>query len=540
MENRTTHSISKNTYLVLIIIIHVFIILIVAGKKQEYHIDEIYSYIISNSYDADRISNADWMWGSWISGSDFNDFISVQESERFSYKTVYFNTSTDCHPPLFYWLLHTVCSFFPNQFSKWFGIGINIICFIITEVFLYLVSREVISSKVWRFFPVIVYGMSPFAIETCTFIRMYMLLTMFAMIFIYAHMLLFQKGFSWKRFFIIWLTIYLGSLTQYYFLIMCFWGVLIYALILLRKKEIKQMLIYGIGASISVGLMLITFPYAIIQATGSSTNNVGNEVARNLLNFKLWIKMSISLSKQLMASVTYYRPLSVIIALFLLISVVGKMILFLHQKKRNFNERTIWIAMLSILTILAITFIGGEFVYLRYIYFIIPIIYVVVISMFENMGNNLGKFKTSIAVFGIGLLSVSMLLGTIENRSPYLFFDSANENKVLLKYQKYPLIVLMEDIETCIPTGILTKLAGFDTIYMDTKEHIETNKIISDSLINDGKCIIFVPTDTYWINGYDPDKLLNNMADTSNCVYEKVTNGFLGEFYYCSQISGTP
>lgn len=88
----------------IILIIQLIVCIEIVNTKSEFHIDEIYSYILSNSYSADKISDADWMWGKWISGNEFDDFITVQGDEKFSFEKVYMNNSKDCHPPLYYWL----------------------------------------------------------------------------------------------------------------------------------------------------------------------------------------------------------------------------------------------------------------------------------------------------------------------------------------------------------------------------------------------------------------------------------------------------
>ena len=36
--------------------------------KKEYHVDEIYTYLLSNSYYVDRVANDDSKWDQWFSG----------------------------------------------------------------------------------------------------------------------------------------------------------------------------------------------------------------------------------------------------------------------------------------------------------------------------------------------------------------------------------------------------------------------------------------------------------------------------------------
>ena len=114
-----------------LLLLQVVMMFYFCANKQEYHIDEIYSYILSNSYHCDNLSNANDIKNHWISGKDsLQKFVSVQTNERFAYHKTYLNNTTDAHPPFYYFILHTVCSFFPDRFSKWFGLSINIIAFV--------------------------------------------------------------------------------------------------------------------------------------------------------------------------------------------------------------------------------------------------------------------------------------------------------------------------------------------------------------------------------------------------------------------------
>ena len=120
-------NITSKHVLVFIIVVQALLLIWAGTKKRELFIDEVYSYVLSNSYDFDMISNADYMWGEWVNTDDFMEFITVQPGEEWSLEKVYYNNTTDCHPPLYYWILHSVCSFFPNQFNFWFGLAINLI-----------------------------------------------------------------------------------------------------------------------------------------------------------------------------------------------------------------------------------------------------------------------------------------------------------------------------------------------------------------------------------------------------------------------------
>ena len=484
-----------------IILLQVLMMLFVGCQKQEFHIDEIYSHILSNSYDADRISNADWMWDNWISGEDFNEFVTVQEEEKFSYATVYKNNSLDCHPPLFYWFLHTACSFVPDCFSKWFGLGINIVFFVIASVLVYMVSNELIKSNVGKLLPVILWGFSQFAVDVCSFIRMYMLLTVFALGFVYLHIRMIKNGVRPAGLFLIWILIYLGAMTHYYSLLLSFWGVVLFCVYLLFKKKIKTMFLYGMGSCVSVAAFLISYPYVLVQATGSSTNNVGNEIASNLFNIKLWVKMTIKTAYEGGTKISYNWLISCIILLAIVLTFVVLLVRNIKNKtigKASDWKEIIWLTASIIMTFLSISFIGGEYVYLRYFYHIIPMAYIVAVVVFERLLQNKHLLSKVIVSICIAFSLLNAVYGTANGYSSYLFEESANADKTLGKYSDMPLIVTVDKLDPAIPTGNLTKFKMFSSVYMTGEKNILDNDLFKKTLDKQGECVAYIPTDTYW------------------------------------------
>ena len=86
-------------------------------QKQGFHYDEYYSYYSSNVTYGLVPTDREW--------KDVAEIISefqVREGEGFRYGLVKTMQSYDVHPPLYYMILHTICSLFPGIFFKFFGI----------------------------------------------------------------------------------------------------------------------------------------------------------------------------------------------------------------------------------------------------------------------------------------------------------------------------------------------------------------------------------------------------------------------------------
>ena len=104
------------------------------SKKEGYYIDEPWSYGLANSYYQPFLQNDDTYMKQWQEPDFYYDYVVVNEGEAFSYDSVIYNQANDVHPPFYYILLHTICSFFVGTYSKWFGLVLNLVFYIGTTL----------------------------------------------------------------------------------------------------------------------------------------------------------------------------------------------------------------------------------------------------------------------------------------------------------------------------------------------------------------------------------------------------------------------
>lgn len=269
----------------IILVIQLGILVYFGSQKMSYHIDEIYTNILSNSYHTDRISNSDKVFDKWIDGEDtFSEFVTVQDGEQFAYDKVYYNNSHDAHPPLYYFVYHTVSSIFPNLFSKWIGLGINIFFFVLTQLILYKLSCEIFSDSKWALIPPLIYGILPVCIDTILFIRMYAMLTFFTVLTFLIHYLLYKRRIKLPYLWTFLIT-FLGTFTQYYFAVVSFYLAVVFCIYYIGKKQIKDFILYSVSMISAIASVFLLYPAAWSQITGSSTNNIGNEVSNSIFDF---------------------------------------------------------------------------------------------------------------------------------------------------------------------------------------------------------------------------------------------------------------
>ena len=97
------------------------------SRTAGFHEDELYTYYSTNKTAGLSVEDRQWMEKDALR----NDFV-VLSGEEFRYDVVKQMQSWDVHPPVYYYIFHTACSLFPDLFSKWLGIGVNLTAYVIS------------------------------------------------------------------------------------------------------------------------------------------------------------------------------------------------------------------------------------------------------------------------------------------------------------------------------------------------------------------------------------------------------------------------
>lgn len=513
--------------LVLVILFQVCTLVYMGFVKTGYHIDEIYSYILSNSYDTDRISNSDEVNNKWTSGEKFRDFVSVQEGERFAYDKTYYNNTKDAHPPFYYFLLHTVSSFFVNKFSKWFGLGINIFLFILNQIFLYILSSKVLKSSLWGLIPVVSFGGMMLCFDTVLFIRMYMLITLLTVLLIFVHCKMLDGSLKFPYLWCFLLT-FIGTFTHYYFAVVAFYVAVSYLIYLLSEKKVKSILAYGASMLSAVLCVLLVYPASITQITGSDTNNIGNEVSGNIFNFQA---LPFRLFKVVGKIIKSFIPYNNKILIFMLISVALVLLsAFLFRKrdktvcKINKTEikQLLVLCLIIIFSVVTVFHFSGKFSYLRYIYNLVPIGVLAVVWILKAVLNYVPFNKNIIAIGVAFLFFVYSAEIVLDNRSSYLFKEMKIQNDEVIELcENRPLIVINNETNY-FPTSKFLLLSACENIYISDTSKIDADKILKGKVTDNG-AVFLILTDKEWSNGYDGDKVMKKIVKNSS-IFSKYKN----------------
>lgn len=228
-------------------------------QKQGFHYDEYYSYYSSNvTYGlvpTDR---------EWKDVDEIRSEFRVLEGEGFRYGLVKTMQSFDVHPPLYYMVLHTVCSLFPGVFSKWFGLGINLFFFVICYWMMAKIAWHIFKgNKQMTMISCLLFGFQVGVLSGITFIRMYMMLTMLCLAITIWHIPVWSNGIKLnvKNALVLFGLVLAGFLTHYYFAVFLFflaaytclynWWV---------RRDLKASVVYGSVVCAGMAAAVLLYP----------------------------------------------------------------------------------------------------------------------------------------------------------------------------------------------------------------------------------------------------------------------------------------
>lgn len=253
---------SKRLYLscmTLLLVLQVIAVLWFCGRKQGFHYDEYYSYYSSNVTYALVPTDMEWK-----DVSEIRSEFMAMEGEGPGFGMVKLMQSLDVHPPLYYYVLRTVCWLSRGVFSKWQGLAVNIVFFVLSWLTLAKTTKEITKDDKKKIIAVVaLFGFSPAIFSGIMFIRMYMMLTFVCLLILYIHIraIMRQKR-TIKGFYVpVCLLSFIGFHIHYYFAVFLFFLAAVTSLRLFAHKESrKESFLYAGSVLIGMAASVLVYP----------------------------------------------------------------------------------------------------------------------------------------------------------------------------------------------------------------------------------------------------------------------------------------
>ena len=305
--------------LILVILISTGIAVYHGYYKEYLYEDEVLSYTLSNSRNGGYFRLEA---GKWYEGDDLYAYTFVEKGHGFDWKNTVRNQQMDTHPPVYALLLHAVCSFGPGHFSKWFGIGLNIVCYAAVIVLLYLTVLELFPDRPGAaLFVCLTFGLTAGIISLVVFIRMYILLMVLTMLCLLWHLKALEKTPSVSGFLLLCVLTFAGVMTHYFYLVFAFFCAAFLCIFWLCKKKVRSVLYYAGSMAVAAGLILITWNKVIWQMFAEETaeDALSQKLTAGVVFSKI-LKMTRQVNEELFGNRLKYLVIIVLVfAVYLLI-----------------------------------------------------------------------------------------------------------------------------------------------------------------------------------------------------------------------------
>mgnify|MGYP004598274875 FL=1 len=363
----------------------------------------------------------------WRSSDEANDYLTIQPKDALNYGMVYYNQSRDIHPPLFYFLVHTVSIFFIGHFSKYIIFSINLI-FMILSLWTIKNIFEKLDKKHLIVPALILYGFSMGAISTVIFQRMYSMLNFFVLMFISANIDIIKKDFDidkklWNK--LTWIVL-LGFWTQYYFCIVAGVVVVLVLIGVIRKQgkqgAITYILKYLKMAVIGVLLYPLSINHIFFSYRGVGKAEMARGFGEKLVEYLNMIGYSFSVP-----------VLAIAICLILLVMVVA--VKSVIDKKVDKNALGAGAIIFSVICyVCVIVKVSPELQdanIIRYIMCVLPLIIISILLLIDTVIKNKNVLKYSL----VGISLIISVYGLMFSEPAFLYkgyakyLEIAEENK---------------------------------------------------------------------------------------------------------------
>lgn len=468
---------------IVLYLIFVLLMVVVVSLKTDYYIDEIYSYGLSNDTGADINMTFEYDKTYTPGASLYWDYVEVQKGEQFDYASVWKNQKNDVHPPLYYAILHTICSVFPNTFSKWYAGGINIFSALLT---LFLVRKIVLlmtDNKYIRELLSVVFILTNGMLGGVSFFRMYMMAMMWVTLLSYFFLKQVDEAHNGRFYVKIGLVTVAGALTHYYVIVYAVLISCVYGIYLLWGRRIKETLFFVL-TMIASGIVSVAIFPAMIQHIFFGYR--GTEAIQNLSDKMSWWE-SVKAYYDFISQQMFGKMLGYIIVALVLLAAIrysknyfekaagagGECFHFGFERKVIIRYALMLIpCFLYFLLISRVTFDAID----RYISPIYAVFYVAVMCIVYALQQCFFKGKTYMAVSV--LMAALLISGNYANSTwSFLFRDSIAFMTAAEEHSDYDCICIMGGDNSCQFYPAFVEYSKYKSITIITPEKLEESGI---------------------------------------------------------------
>ncbi len=280
MQTQKHSPLLRYGFLLLCCAVLIFGAVTLLNQKEGFFLDEYSSYGCANSLNGKNIR---YERGVPYTPEEIQQLVTahygVAEGERFRFDNVWTNMADNVHPPLFYALLHLICSLTPGVFSLWQA-GILNLCFgLLSLVFFQKIARSLVRSEILAGLLCLAWAATIGLFSTVVLFRDYAAAMCFDVILAWEMLRYLRGRRALPDLLKIAFSSALAVLSHYYCALYLFFLCAVLCIILMTRREWKAVAGIFAAEAVAAGIAIAIFPAMLTQMFSSSR---GSEATENL------------------------------------------------------------------------------------------------------------------------------------------------------------------------------------------------------------------------------------------------------------------
>lgn len=395
--------------LVLCCAILVTVSIVILNQKEGYYLDEYSSYGCANG-EGSKVMAVDF--GNTYNAEEIEEIArehySASPDKRFDFAQVWRNLENNVHPPVFYAALHLVCSLTPGVFSVWQAGAVNIFFGLICLFFFQKIARGLVKSEWVAGIMLLAWTCTLGTFADVVLLRDYQAATCGCVMVAWEAMRYLRGHRKVMDLVKLGLASAFAVLCHYYSAIYLFFLCAVLCVMMMARKEWKDVFKIFAAEGCAAGVTIAVFPAIITRMFGSGR---GAEATENLSSGDMseFVRRLKEFSNLMNA--TFFGDL-LWVCLILLVMAAGAYILMKGRRRATGEEETTerrvtprdlcLLAVPSVCYFILVSKIAA-FLMLRYMYMVIPMIYLTVAAILLHFGRKLLKPEALALVMAVVL-----------------------------------------------------------------------------------------------------------------------------------------
>lgn len=260
------------------------------NKKSGYYMDEYYTICDANGVgEGIKIENCTW--------NTTDEYIKqLTYSSDDSLSQLMFNTANNSHPFGYYVLIRFMSMLFPSVFSKWIGLSVNMLIFLVGMGVSWLLAyRLTKGNKKLTLVSLATYALSPAIISGVMLIRMYLLFSVFTMLFsaLVIRTIKEDETFNKKTLISTFVLSFCGFMVHYYYVIFLFFiTFFLCSYFMFIRKKIKDSIAFGLTVLLGLCSTYIIWPTSVYMIFKSGRGTGSMEDLVNVSS-AVWVRLKL-------------------------------------------------------------------------------------------------------------------------------------------------------------------------------------------------------------------------------------------------------